>query len=490
MTDILDGFEFPHGFRFGTATSAYQIEGAATEGGRTPSIWDVFSHTGHTLNGDTGDVADDFYHRWEEDLKLVRDLGVNAYRFSVALPRVIPTPDGKPNAEGLDFYERIVDRLLEYGIAPIVTLYHWDLPQYLNENPRTDGWLNRDTAYRVADYAAHVARRLGDRVTQYTTLNEPWCSAHLSYGGTEQAPGLGEGPLTFPAAHHLNLAHGLMCQAVRAQAGGKPELSVTLNLQVSRGDADAVHRLDLIANRIFLDPMLRGDYPRELFAVTRGLCDWDFVRDGDLEIIHQPIDALGLNYYSTNRVAMSDRPQFPQPVEATTAPGAADIDWLPTDGPHTEMGWNIDPDALYETLIKLNDDYAGIALVVTENGMACPDRVEISDDGVKAVHDPERIAYLRAPGGRGPRARRRRGRARLLRVVAHGQLRVGLRLLEALRPDLRRLREPGAHPQGQLRLVPPVHRRARALTERFSALKTRGSNVLAGFRTLGRAFFR
>lgn len=387
---------FPKGFMFGTATAAYQIEGAVAEGGRTPSIWDTFSHTGHTLNGDTGDVADDFYHRWEDDLKLLRDLGVNAYRFSIGIPRVTPTPDGKPNQKGLDFYSRIVDRLLEYGIAPIVTLYHWDLPQYMaSEDGREGGWLERETAYKIADYAGIVAKCLGDRVHTYTTLNEPWCATYLSYGGTEQAPGLGAGPLAFRTVHHINLAHGLMCQAVRAEAGGKPELSVTCNLQVCRGDADAVHRLDLIANRAFLDPMLRGRYPQELFAITKGICDWDFIRDGDLALINQPIDVLGLNYYSTNLVKMSDRPQFPQGTEASTAPGASDIDWLPTAGPHTEMGWNIDPDALYETLVRLNDNYPGMPLVVTENGMACPDKVEVGPDGVKMVHDNDRIDYLR-----------------------------------------------------------------------------------------------
>ena len=387
---------FPKGFMFGTATAAYQIEGAVAEGGRTPSIWDTFSHTGHTLNGDTGDVADDFYHRWEDDLKLLRDLGVNAYRFSIGIPRVIPTPDGKPNQEGLDFYSRIVDRLLEYGIAPIVTLYHWDLPQYMaSGDGREGGWLERETAYRIADYAGIVAKCLGDRVHTYTTLNEPWCSAHLSYGGTEHAPGLGAGPLAFRAAHHLNLAHGLMCEVVRAEAGAKPGLSVTLNLQICRGDADAVHRVDLIGNRVFLDPMLRGRYPDELFSITKGICDWGFVCDGDLDLIHQPIDVLGLNYYSTNLVKMSDRPQFPQSTEASTAPGASDVDWLPTAGPHTEMGWNIDPDALYETLVRLNDNYPGMLLVVTENGMACPDKVEVGTDGVKMVHDNDRIDYLR-----------------------------------------------------------------------------------------------
>ena len=255
--------------------------------------------------------------------------------------------------------------------------------------------LARDTAYRLAEYAGIVAKRLGDRVHTYTTLNEPWCSTYLSYGGTEHAPGLGGGPLAFRAVHHINLAHGLMCEAVRAEAGAKPELSVTCNLQISRGDADAVHRLDLIANRAFLDPMLRGRYPQELFAITKGICDWDFIRDGDLKLINQPIDVLGLNYYSTNLVKMSDRPQFPQSMAASTNPGASDVDFLPTPGPHTDMGWNIDPDALYETLVRLNDDYPGMPLVVTENGMACPDKVEVGPDGVKMVHDNDRIDYLR-----------------------------------------------------------------------------------------------
>ncbi|KAA8818783.1 beta-glucosidase [Bifidobacterium rousetti] len=389
---------FPEGFRFGTATASYQIEGAAKEGGRTPSIWDTFSHTpGKTVNGDTGDVACDSYHRWREDIALLADLGVNSYRFSVAMPRVLPAEDGPVNEEGLDFYERIVDELLVRGIEPTVTLYHWDLPQYLGDK---GGWLNRSTAYKLADYAGVVAHRLGDRVRTYTTLNEPWCSSYLSYGATEHAPGLGLGPGAFPAVHHLNLAHGLMAQAVRAEVGDRSDVSVTCNLQLNRGDADAVHRLDLIANRVWLDPMLRGYYPDELFAITKGICDWEFVKDGDLEQIHQPIDVLGVNYYSTSLLAMSDRPQFPQSTAASTAPGASDVDWLPTEGPHTAMGWNIDPDGLYDLLVRVHNDYPEMPLMVTENGMACDDRLvsEVdpsTDETVKAVHDPDRIDYLR-----------------------------------------------------------------------------------------------
>lgn len=383
---------FPQDFVFGTATASYQIEGAANEDGRCPSIWDTFSHTpGATLAGDTGDVATDSYHRWREDLALLKDLGVDAYRFSIAMPRIMPTPNGVVNDRGLDFYERIVDALLKSGIKPVVTLYHWDLPQYLGDE---GGWLNRKTAYALADYTSVVANRLGDRVDTWTTLNEPWCSSYLSYGAKEHAPGLGLGPGAFPAVHHLNLAHGLMVQAVRAELGERAKCSVTLNLALNRGDADACHRLDLISNRAFLDPMLRGRYPDELFAITKGICDWSFVQPGDLEQIHQSIDVLGINYYSTNLLAMGDRPQFPQSTEASTAPGASDVDWLPTEGPHTDMGWNIDPDGLHDLLVRVHDNYPEVPLMVTENGMACKDQLVVNNDGDKAVHDADRIDYL------------------------------------------------------------------------------------------------
>lgn len=383
---------FPQDFVFGTATASYQIEGAANEDGRCPSIWDTFSHTpGATLAGDTGDVATDSYHRWREDLALLKDLGVDAYRFSIAMPRIMPTPNGVVNDRGLDFYERIVDALLESSIKPVVTLYHWDLPQYLGDE---GGWLNRKTAYALADYTSVVANRLGDRVDTWTTLNEPWCSSYLSYGAKEHAPGLGLGPGAFPAVHHLNLAHGLMVQAVRAELGESAKCSVTLNLALNRGDADACHRLDLISNRAFLDPMLRGRYPDELFAITKGICDWSFVQPGDLEQIHQSIDVLGINYYSTNLLAMGDRPQFPQSTEASTAPGASDVDWLPTEGPHTDMGWNIDPDGLHDLLVRVHDNYPEVLLMVTENGMACKDQLVVNNDGDKAVHDADRIDYL------------------------------------------------------------------------------------------------
>ena len=383
---------FPDNFALGAAAAAYQIEGAAFEDGRQASIWDTFARVpGAVLNGDNGDVACDHYHRYRDDAKLMAELGLDIYRFSISWARVMP--DGKTlNPQGLDFYSRLVDELLANGINPWVTLYHWDLPQAL-EN--LDGWVNRDTSYRFRDYSMAVYNALQDRVPTWTTLNEPWCSSYLSYGAKEHAPGLGLGPGAFPAVHHLNLAHGLMTQAVRAEVGDKAKCSVTLNLQFNRGDADACHRLDLISNRAFLDPMLRGRYPDELFSITKGICDWDFIQSGDLELIHQPIDVLGINYYSTNRVAMSDRPQFPQSTEASTAPGASDVDWLPTEGPHTDMGWNIDPDGLHDLLVRVHDNYPEVDLVVTENGMACKDQLTVNEDGTKSVHDPDRIDYLK-----------------------------------------------------------------------------------------------
>ena len=382
----------PTNFMLGTATASYQIEGAVHEAGRCPSIWDTFSHTpGKTVNGDTGDVATDSYHRYKEDIALLKKLGVDAYRFSIAMPRIVPTEGGPTNEQGLDFYERVVDELLDNGIKPVATLYHWDLPQYLGDK---GGWLNRDTPYRVADYTRRVAERLGDRVNTWITLNEPWCSSYLSYGGTEHAPGMGGGPVAFEAVHHLNLAHGLMTEALRDELGERAQIAVTLNLQINRGDADAVHRTDLIGNRVFLDPMLRGRYPDELFAVTKGICDWSFIKDGDLKQIHQPIDMLGINYYSTGLVAMSDRPQFPQSTVASTFPGCSDIDWLPTPGEHTEMGWNIDPDGMYDMLVRVHDNYPEMPLFITENGIACADELVTEADGTKAVHDDKRIDYL------------------------------------------------------------------------------------------------
>jgi beta-glucosidase len=449
------GVAFPPGFVWGTATASYQIEGAAAEDGRTPSIWDTYSHTpGRVHDGDTGDVADDHYHRYRDDVAIMRELGVGSYRFSVAWPRITPAVTdralGPVNEAGLAFYDRLVDELLSAGIAPAVTLYHWDLPQALED---AGGWTSRATAERFAEYAEVVAGRLGDRVGTFITLNEPWCSAYLGYASGVHAPGRTEPAAALAAVHHLNLAHGLATAAVR-RAAPSAQVALTLNLawvrpaSGSNADADAVRRIDGLQNRVFLDPTLRGEYPADVLADTASVTDWGFVRDGDLELVRQPIDALGLNYYSPTVVRAYDGvgPRIEADGHGDSAasawPACEDVEFPPQPGAKTDMGWCIDPRGMTELLLRLARDYPGVDLYVTENGAAYPDVV--AEDG--AVHDDDRIAYLhahlRAVAGRG---RGGRPGAGLLPVVAARQLRVVLRVLEALRPGARRLRDAAAH---------------------------------------------
>ncbi|PZQ89589.1 MAG: beta-glucosidase [Leifsonia xyli] len=396
------GLEFGPDFVIGSATASYQIEGAAREDGRGPSIWDTFSHTpGRVWNGDTGDVADDHYHRWEADLDLMAELGLQAYRFSIAWPRIQPTGSGAVNPAGLAFYSRLVDGLLERGIRPIATLYHWDLPQALED---AGGWPARDTAYRFAEYAARTAEVLGDRVHTWTTLNEPWCSAYLGYGSGAHAPGRTDGAAALAAVHHLNLAHGLAAEEVRRAATNDPELSITLNLHVIRGDdstsPEAIRRIDALANRAFTHPLLKGEYPADLLDDTAGVTDWAFVRDGDLAGIQQRIDVLGVNYYSTVTVKMWDgvgakaNNDGHKDVGGSPWPGSSElVEFLPQAGPFTEMGWNIAPDGLEELLLSLRDEFPTQPLMITENGAAFADRVTMTDAGPR-VHDAERVDYL------------------------------------------------------------------------------------------------
>ncbi|MFD8009077.1 glycoside hydrolase family 1 protein, partial [Streptomyces sp. NPDC059762] len=337
---------FPEGFRWGTATAAYQIEGAATEDGRTPSIWDTFSRTpGKVRNGDTGDIAADHYHRVREDVALMRELGVTDYRFSVAWPRVQPTGRGPALQKGLDFYRRLCDELREAGIRPVATLYHWDLPQELED---AGGWPRRETAARFAEYAGIVADGLGDRVATWTTLNEPWCAAFLGYGNGVHAPGRTDDAAALRAAHHLNLAHGWAVGALRETLPAGAEVSLTLNLHVVRAltesaeDRDAARRIDAVANRIFLDPVFRGRLPEDLVRDTAGVTDWAFVRDGDLAAIAAPIDSLGLNYYSPTVVAAGSS-ESPSPW----ARAEPHVRFLPAPGPRTAMDWPVDADGLY-----------------------------------------------------------------------------------------------------------------------------------------------
>lgn len=398
------GRQFPADFLWGSATASYQIEGAATEGGRGPSIWDTFCATpGAVLNGDTGAVADDHYHRVAEDVAIMSALGLQAYRFSISWSRVQPTGSGEWNEEGIAFYSDLVDRLVAAGIRPVVTLYHWDLPQALED---AGGWTDRQTAYLFADYARTMAEVLGDRVTVWTTLNEPWCTAYLGYASGVHAPGRREQAASLAAVHHLNLAHGLAARAVRDVLGQDTQVSITLNLHVTRAASDspedvaALARIDTVANEVFLQPLLEGRYPEPVFAQTAHLTDWSFVQDGDLEIIRQPLDLLGVNYYSTGRVrrlrgepAVGDgTPGMHGHKSSEVSPwvGCEDVEWLPLPGPHTAMGWNIEPDGLTELLVGLHQRYPGLPMAVTENGAAFPD--EVAPDG--RVHDADRVAYL------------------------------------------------------------------------------------------------
>jgi beta-glucosidase len=383
--------DFPADFVWGTATAAYQIEGAIAEDGRLPSIWDTFSHTpGAVLGGDTGDVACDHYHRADADVALMAELGLAAYRFSISWPRVVPTGSGAVNQAGLDFYSRLVDRLLEAGIAPAVTLYHWDLPQPLQD---AGGWTNRETAHRFAEYAGVVGRALGDRVGTFITLNEPWCSAFLGHSSGEHAPGHHDNAEALTAAHHLNLAHGLGASALRTVLPSTGKVMLTVNPSVARpasdsaADRDAARHVDAVANRIFLDPVFRSRYPQDLLDDLRHLTDWSFIRDGDARLIGVPIDALGVNYYTPALVAAGP----------ATGPGAAAFPgtdlahYVPQHGPYTAMGWRIEPQAMTELLLRLHRDYPDVPLVITENGAAYDDVV--APDG--QVHDADRTEYLR-----------------------------------------------------------------------------------------------
>ena len=394
---------FPADFLFGVATAAYQIEGAAHEDGRTDSIWDAFSRIpGAVVGMDNGDVACDHYHRYRDDVALMSGLGIQTYRFSTSWARVCP--DGGPaNPKGLDFYSRLVDELLNANIHPWLTLYHWDLPQALEEK---GGWPNRDTAHRFLDYATAVFESLGDRVTSWTTLNEPWCSSFLSYTGGEHAPGRQDPTAGLAAAHHLLLGHGLVVDELRRR---DPELNlgITLNLTVAdpvdpadEGDLDAARRIDGQFNRFFLDPIFRGAYPADVLRDVSGRGFERFVHPGDLELIASPIDVLGVNYYHGELVsahppaghAMSTA----APSERTKRspfPAAESVHWHLRDLPLTDMNWEVQPEGLTRLLARIHEEYtapAGVGLAVTENGAAYADVV--GADG--AVHDAERTAFL------------------------------------------------------------------------------------------------
>jgi beta-glucosidase len=377
---------------FGTATAAYQVEGATDADGRGPSIWDTFTAQDGTISdGSDGSVACGSYERLEEDLALVDELNVGIYRFSVAWPRVQPEGRGRVEERGLAYYDRLVDGLLERGIAPMATLYHWDLPQPLED---AGGWPARDTAERFADYADVVAEHLGDRVGLWCTLNEPWCSAFLGYAAGVHAPGRREPESAFRAAHHLLLGHAEA--AARLHARGADSVGVVLNLSPvwpERPEAQEVaSRVDAIRNRVWLGPLTHARYDEDLTTLAPVLGDPDLVRDGDLDRVRGSADWLGVNYYTPERVDVAtdagDQGTGGEPV--TAYPGADGVVFRARE-PRTEMGWEIEPRGLEELLVETSRRVPGVPLVVTENGAAFADD-ERGEDG--AVVDPTRIAYL------------------------------------------------------------------------------------------------
>ncbi|MFI7610481.1 GH1 family beta-glucosidase [Nonomuraea terrae] len=377
-------------FLWGVATSSYQIEGAVDEDGRTPSIWDTFCATpGAVFAGDTGAVACDHYHRMPQDVALMKELGVDVYRFSLAWPRIQPGGKGPGNPAGIAFYDRLVDELLAAGILPWITLYHWDLPQELED---AGGWPARDTAHRFADYAAIAYDALGDRVSQWTTMNEPWCSAMLGYVHGQHAPGRKDARAGMAAVHHLLLGHGLATKVIRdrAAAAGRAdglEVGITLNLSHkipasdSPADLAAAHWDDGMSNRLYLDPLLRGRYPDDIAGKLAELGCPLPVRDGDLELIGQPVDVLGVNYYTSRVVRAAPTGDNGWPASATVA----------RDVERTAMDWEVTPETLTDLLLRLERDYPGTVWYITENGAAYPD---VADEH-GYVDDADRERYLR-----------------------------------------------------------------------------------------------
>ncbi|MEX1334803.1 MAG: GH1 family beta-glucosidase [Candidatus Limnocylindrales bacterium] len=380
---------FPEGFLWGAATSSYQVEGAVHQDGRGPSIWDTqCHHTDLVRDGHTGDVAADHYNRWAEDVELMAQLGLGAYRFSVAWPRIQPSGAGPANQAGIDFYSRLVDRLLQNGITPMLTLYHWDLPQALED---AGGWPARDTALRFAEYAAIVFEALHDRVALWATHNEPWCSSLLGYAEPSHAPGRTEPVAATRAIHHLNLSHGLALEAMRAIDPG-PQQGVVINLlpihvvgpDPAGAAADGARRYDALRNRVWLEPMLHGRYPSDALADLEAFGGLP-VEPGDLARIAQPLDWLGVNYYNDGYVRAQPGGHWP------ATPGMRDAVPFTPDGDLTDMGWPITPDGLRQLLVDLGATYPDLPLYITENGCAYDDPVV---DG--RCHDPRRIAFLDA----------------------------------------------------------------------------------------------
>jgi beta-glucosidase len=372
-----------NGFVWGAATAAFQIEGATTIDGRGESIWDRFAASpGRVHNGDTGDPACEHYFRWREDLDLMQSLGLQGYRFSISWPRIQPDGRGPVNRKGIDFYRRLVDGLREREIAPLATLYHWDLPQALEDE---GGWASRDIVERYVEYADIVFAEL-DGVGDWLTLNEPWVVAFLGYAYGTKAPGATDWPRALRASHHLLLSHGVALRRFR-EAGYEGRIGVTIDLTVahpatqSEEDVAAARRLDGHQNRWFLDPLLRGSYPADMVELYESqFGPFDAVRDGDLELIAQPLDFLGVNFYR------------PHVVADGTGDPVLRIAYQELDAERTAMGWPVVPAALTELLVRVQQDYGDIPLLITENGAAFDDQL----DGGVVVEDERRLEYVKA----------------------------------------------------------------------------------------------
>ncbi len=373
--------KFPAGFLWGVGGSAYQIEGAVHEDGRGMSIWDTFSHTpGKTYQGHTGDVASDHYHRWAEDVAIMAKLGIRAYRFSIAWPRILPSGRGQVNSRGLDFYDRLVDALLDHGITPVPTLHHWDLPQALQDE---GGWARREIVHDFAEYARIVGERLTDRATMWLTHNEPFVLTVLGHFTGEHAPGITDPSTAFKVGHHVLISHGLAVQALRAAArqplsiGIPLDYSPTYPASDSDEDREAARRFDSLRNRMFIEPLLIGQYPSDMLALLGPFLPK--VEDGDMALIGTPLDFIGLNYYS--RSVIRHDPSVPIIAALQVQP----------PGNEYSMMWEIYPPGIYEMITRVWNDYKPKVLYITENGICVPDDVDA--DG--QVRDYRRIRYLR-----------------------------------------------------------------------------------------------
>jgi beta-glucosidase len=383
------GRRFPPGFLWGASTSAYQIEGAVDEDGRGRSIWDTFSHTPGKVNGgDTGDIACDSYHRSEEDLGLLVELGLSAYRFSIAWPRIQPTGRGEVNRRGLDYYRSLIEGLRDRGIAPVATVYHWELPQAIEDR---GGWASRETAQRYAEYAQLLAQEFGDQVAMWITLNEPLQAAHQGYRVGTHAPGKTDGALAAAATHHLLLGHGLALEAMRTVLPADVPIGIALDLHPIRAAGeDAVQAaavVDAEVNRIFLEPVLHGTYPEA--ARTELLPPTALIEPGDMRAICAPVDFLGLNYYSPHYVRLGDWDDLRQ-GESPLAGHPGVVNYLPPEIRRTVMGWLVEPNGLYDALCALHREAPDLPLYITENGCASDDYV--TPEG--HVNDFDRVDYL------------------------------------------------------------------------------------------------